>query len=295
MDAFRSRFDERGIELIEPPVVQQLSEQRLEELLDGVDGIIAGDDPLTARVLARADSLQVISKWGVGTDGIDTEAARKRGIAVTRTPNVFGEEVADVAIGYLVTLARQLHRLHLSVLAGDWLKVEGTSLHGKTVGIVGFGDIGRAVARRAAGFGMRLLTCDPDEIARPAAEIGASPVELDVLLAESYALVLCCPLTPETRHVIDADALGRMANGSILINVARGPLVDERALVDALESGRIAAAALDVFEQEPLADDSPLRRFEQCVFGTHNGSNTTEAVLRASERAVDNLLRELET
>jgi D-3-phosphoglycerate dehydrogenase len=141
VDEFADRFDAAGIEVVQPPVAgQQPDEEELAELIRGVDGMIAGDDPLSAAVLEHADRLRVISKWGVGTDGIDIEAAKARGIVVTRTPNVFGEEVADVAIGYMVMLARQLHRLHASVVGGGWHKHEGMSLNGKTLGIVGLGD-----------------------------------------------------------------------------------------------------------------------------------------------------------
>lgn len=290
MDEFQARFDDAGIEVVQPSVVQQLDEHELAEMIGGFEGMIAGDDPLTAGVIERADRMRVISKWGVGTDGIDVEAARARGILVTRTPNVFGDEVADVAIGYLVMLARQLHRLHNSVASGDWLKVEGMSLSGKTLGIIGLGDIGRAVARRGAGFGMRLVGYDVADVSEALAGLDLKLADLPTLWAESDAVVLCCPLTPETHHLVDGEALSASRLGVLVINVARGPLIDEIALVEALASGRVAAAALDVFEREPLPADSPLRSFESCVFGTHNGSNTVEANLRASARAVDNLL-----
>lgn len=293
MDHFQDRFDAEGIEVVQPSVVQQPDEEELMGMIVGFDGIIAGDDPLTARVLEHADRLKVISKWGVGTDGIDIEAARDRGILVTRTPNVFGEEVADVAVGYMVMLARQLHRMHDSVVEGGWMKHEGVSLSGKTLGIVGLGDIGRAVARRGVGFGMSLLGNDVVEPDERTLALGLTPTSLEELLAGSDVVVLCCPLTPQTHHLIDSERLALARPGLLLVNVARGPLIDEDALVAALESGRVASAALDVFEEEPLPQSSPLRRFESCVFGTHNGSNTREAVLRASERAVDNLFEGL--
>jgi D-3-phosphoglycerate dehydrogenase / 2-oxoglutarate reductase len=293
MDHFRARFDEARIEIVQPDVVQRPDEDELIRMIGGFDGIIAGDDPLTAKVLAHADRLRVISKWGVGIDGIDTEAARARGITVTRTPNVFGEEVADVAIGYMIMLARQLHRLHASVVAGGWLKHEGISLSGRTLGIVGLGDVGSAVARRGTGFGMRLVGHDIVEPDEATLALGLQTIGLDELLAGSDVVVLCCPLTRETHHLINADRLVGARRGMLLVNVARGPLIDEGALVAALESGQVAAAALDVFEQEPLPESSQLRGFENCVFGTHNGSNTTDAVLRASERAVANLIEGL--
>lgn len=291
-EAFRERFDEQGIEYEMPSVVQQPTEDELIAIIGGFDGMIAGDDPLTARVLEHAKRMRIISKWGVGVDGIDIEAAKARGIAVTRTPGVFGDDVADVAAGYLVMLARQLHRTHESVRDGGWLKVEGTMLTGKTLGIAGLGSIGQAVARRGRGFGMDLVAYDvaAEALATVASDLGVDMVAQEDLFRRSDFLVLTAPLTAENRHMVNASTLGLMPHGARLVNVARGPLVDEAALADALASGAIAAAALDVFEEEPLPADSPLRAFEQCVFGSHNGSNTAEGVMRASAQAVENLL-----
>ncbi len=158
-----------------PDVLQQPTEDELIAIIGEFDGMIAGDDPLTARVLEHATRMRVISKWGVGTDGIDFEAAAERGIRVTNTPGVFGDDVADVAAGYLVMLARQLHRIDASVRSGGWLKFEGQALAGKTLGVVGFGTIGQAVARRGHGFGMRVVAHDVTEAARATA--GAMGVE----------------------------------------------------------------------------------------------------------------------
>jgi D-3-phosphoglycerate dehydrogenase len=291
---FLPALSERGIELAMPDVVQQPTEDELIEIISGFDGMIAGDDPLTARVLDHAKRMRIISKWGIGTDGIDFDAARRRGITVTNTPGVFGDEVADVAIGYVIMLARQLHRIDASVSTGGWFKHEGLSLSGKTLGISGFGSVGQAVAVRAHGFGMHVVVHDVTDTAHAAAEdAGVEMLKHDELFQRSEFLVLCTPLTAETRHMVGARTLALMRPGSFLINVGRGPLVDEKSLANALDSGRLAAAALDVFEHEPLPADSPLRHFEQCVFGSHNASNTKEGVLRASTKAVDNLLQGL--
>jgi D-3-phosphoglycerate dehydrogenase len=294
-ETFRPRFDAAQVEAILPTVErQQLSEEELIELIGDVDGIIAGDDPLTARVLERAGRMKTIAKWGVGTDAIDFDAAAAHGITVTNTPGVFGEDVADAALGYLLSLTRQITRIHMAVVAGDWLKIEGTRLAGKTAGVLGFGSIGKATARRLVAFGCDTFAYDAFPAAlEGAAELGVAGVGLDELLERSEVLVLCAPLTPETEHIIDAAALAKLPEGALFVNVSRGPLVDEPALVEALRSGQVGAAALDVFEDEPLAVDNPLRGFEQCVFGSHNGSNTSEGVLQCSAQAVDNLFREL--
>jgi D-3-phosphoglycerate dehydrogenase len=296
IEQFRHRFDERGIEITLPPVVQQLSEDELIAVIGEFDGIIAGDDPLTARVLAHAGRLRIISKWGVGIDGIDLEAAAAQGIVVTNTPGVFGDDVADVAAGYIVMLARQLHRIDAAVREGRWFKYEGRALTGMTLGTAGFGSVGQAVGRRGAGFGMSVVTHDVSEAAQAAAEAArAESVTRDELFQRSDVLVLCTPLTAETRNLVNEQTLGLMKPGSLLVNVARGQLVDESALIRALASGQLAAAALDVFEHEPLPFDSPLRQFEQCVFGSHNSSNTTEGVRRASVLAVENVLAGIES
>lgn len=295
-EQFRSRFDERGIAYDLPPVVQQPTEDELIAVIGGYDGMIAGDDPLSERVLSHARRMRIISKWGVGTDGIDLAAARSLGIAVTNTPGVFGEDVADVAAGYLVVAARQLHRIHDSVSEGGWFKYEGVGLAGKTLGIAGYGSIGAALARRGKGFGMVVVAHDVEGPARGrASSDGVEAVALEELFRRSDFLVLCLPLTAESRHIVNGRMLALMPEGSILVNVARGGLVDEDALVEALESGRLAAAALDVFAEEPLPAEHPLRRFPQCVLGSHNASNTREGVLRTSQLAVDNLLAGLES
>ena len=290
LDEFRSRFDRAGIEIDTPEVVQQPTEDELIATIGNYDGMIAGDDPLSRRVLEHATRMKIIAKWGVGVDGIDKAAAAELGIEVTNTPAVFGDDVADVAGGYLVLLARQLHVIHDSVTAGGWHKHEGRRLAGSRLGVVALGSIGQAVARRGLGFGMTVAAADvAAQAAEVASGLGVELLELDDLFARSDYLVLCCPLTEETRHLVNARTLGLMQPGSYLVNVARGPVVDESALVAALESGHIEAAALDVFETEPLAPDNPLRQFTNCVFGSHNASNTREGVLDASAKAVDNL------
>jgi D-3-phosphoglycerate dehydrogenase len=295
IDEFLPRLNEHELELVLPEIVQQPSEDELIEIIGGFDGMIAGDDPLSARVLEHAKRMRIIAKWGVGIDGIDLDAARALGIPVVNTPGVFGGEVADLALGYVIMLARQLHRIDASVKAGGWFKHEGRSLAGKVLGVAGFGSIGQAVGARGKGFGMHVVAHDVADAAGAAAEdLGMVMLSRDELFEQSDFLVLCSPLTPETRHMVGERTLALMQPGSFLVNVGRGPLVDESALVEALDSGQVAAAALDVFEEEPLPATSGLRCFEQCVFGSHNASNTREGVLRASARAVENLLQGLD-
>lgn len=291
IEHFRGRLEGAGLDLDLPEVVQALSEEELLPIIGRYDGMIAGDDQITAAVIAGANRMRTIAKWGVGVDGIDREAAASRGISVTNTPGAFGDEVADVAMAYILLLARRIHRIDSSVRQGSWPKPTGMTLSGKTLGIVGLGSIGRATARRGAGFGMRVLGHDPSEASREAAaREGVEALELDQLLGESRFLVLCCPLTDENHHLVDAAALAKMRDDAYLVNVARGPLVDEAALAEALSRKSIAGAGLDVFEMEPLPERSPLRGYDSVVLGSHNASNTEEATLRVSAIAVENLL-----
>jgi D-3-phosphoglycerate dehydrogenase len=293
-ETYLERCRAEGLDVVLAEVVQQLTEDELIDLVGDIDGMIAGDDPLTARVLEHAPHLRVLVRWGVGMDNVDLAAASSLGIRVVNTPGMFGEEVADVAIGYLVLLARQLHRIDQGVRHGIWLKPQGRSLTGLTLGIVGLGTIGRAVARRAIAMHMHVVGSDISADAREgAAADGILVVSLDELFGASHAVILCAALTADNWHTVNDTTISRMRRGGWLVNVSRGGLVDERALVDALASGHLAGAALDVFEEEPLSMDSPLRQFDQVILGSHNASNTVEAVERVNGLAIDHLLRGL--
>ena len=292
IDDHRARFESEGFRVTLPQVSgQQLSEREMRDVVPGVDGLIVGDDEITRPVLEKADRLRVISKWGIGIDNIDLATAGELGILVTNTPGVFDDEVADVVIGYAVLLARQLHAVDDAVRRGEWAKPTGLSLAGRTMGVVGLGHIGRAVARRARAMRMRVIGTDvtPGQAAEASAE-GVEIVDIATVLRKSDIVSLNCPLTEENWHMVDAAALAAMQPGAFLINTARGPLVDEIALVEALSGGHLGGAALDVYESEPLPAESPLRALDNVILGSHNGSNTVEAVRRTSTLAIDNLL-----
>ena len=286
---------ERGIAVELPPVTQHVARADLERLLPKCDGIIAGDEPLDRALLASAPRLRVISRWGVGIDNIDLEATRELGIEVRYTPAVFADEVADVVIGYLVMLTRHLQAIDAGVRARDWPKPQGVSLAGRMLGIVGLGAIGRAVAKRGVALEMQVVGTDPEPGAQAAAvDLGVQLIDVEVLFDQADVISLNCPLTPENHHLVNSDRLSRVTPGSFVINTARGPLIDEAALVDSLRSGHLAGAALDVFETEPLPAGSPLRTLPNVIFGSHNASNTAEAVTRVNRLAIDNLLAVLE-
>lgn len=288
IDAFRPEFARRGAELHCPQVVQTLSEEELLELVPQFDGWIIGDDPATRRVFeaARRGRMRAAVKWGVGIDNVDMQAARELGLGIAHTPAMFGREVADLAFAYMVALARGIFAIDRGVRAGAWPKPAGISLAGRTLGLAGLGDIGRNVAVRALAAEMQVIGYDPfasQSSADPSIERATWPAQA----GRCDFLVFACSLNADNRHMLNERTLALAKDGVRVVNVARGPLIDERALGHALASGKVHSAALDVFEEEPLPAGSDLRRFERCIFGSHNGSNTEDAVRRASAKAIE--------
>lgn len=288
MERFKPKFRERGIEVHCPDVVQTLSEQALLELVPQFDGWIIGDDPATRRVFeaGRKGRLKAAVKWGIGVDNVDFAAAQNCGIAVKNTPYMFGREVADVAMSYITALARETFYIDREVRAARWPKPRGISLKDKVVGLVGFGDIGKNIARRARAADMRVIVYDP-AVTASSVEEGCKVAKWPGQIDECDFIAFACALTNENRHMLNAEALSKSKPGVRIVNVARGPLIDEAALIEALQCGKVHSVALDVMEVEPLPTESPLRGFERCIFGSHNGSNTNEAVQAASERAME--------
>lgn len=295
IERFAPEFARVGFDVFAPQVVQILPEPELLGLVPRFDGWIIGDDPATAAVFGAgaAGRLRAAVKWGVGVDNVDFDGARRHGIAIDNTPGVFGDDVADLAMHYLTGLVRHTYAIDRGVRAGQWPKPAGRSLSRLTVALVGFGDIGRHFAIRAVAAGMRIFVYDPS-VRRANEPCDHELREWPDGLEECDVVVLTASLTPSSRRMVNADTLRRMKPATCLVNVARGGLVDEPALVAALESGALAAAALDVFEVEPLPADSPLRQHPRCVFGSHNGSNTLDAVDRVSRLAIDKLARFLD-
>lgn len=289
IEEFKPIFDAQGIELIIPPIVQVLKEEELIDILPSVDAWIIGDDPATERVFeaGKKGKLKAAVKWGVGIDNVDFSACKKLGIPIANTPRMFGNEVADLAIGYIVGLARDSYYIDREVRKGNWVKPPGTSISGKTIGVVGLGDIGRSVIRRLIGFDVTVYAYDPFTDL-DAVKIGAKAIlPFPEKISEADFVILTCALTPSSHYMINRESISLMKDGVRIVNVARGPLIKEEDLVDALASGKVRSAALDVFEVEPLMASSKLRDHDKCIFGTHNGSNTVEGVRRASFRAIE--------
>jgi len=292
IDSFRPVFERYQLDLITPEVRERLSEDEILKFAGQFDGTICGDDYYTARVMeACLPRLKVISKWGTGIDSIDSGAATRLGIQVCRTPNAFTLPVADSVMGYMLAFARRLHWMDQNIKAGKWNKLPGKSLSECTLGVVGVGTIGKAVIRRAKPFGMKLLGNDIVDIDHVfIAETGLKMIALDDLLAEADFVSLNCDLNPTSRQLINSRTLRLMRNDAVLINTARGPIIDEPALVAVLAAGTIGGAALDVYEAEPLPVDSPLLKMENVMLAPHNANSSPAAWQRVHWNTIKNLL-----
>lgn len=290
MDEFYSRFEEKGLTGVAANVTQIMSEEELMEVLPEYDGWIIGDDPGTRRVFEAGikGKLKAAIKWGVGVDNVDFEACKDLNIPITNTPGVFGREVADVALTYTLGLARQTYLIDRKIRANKtWPKPSGISLWNKKAAVIGFGDIGRATVKRLLACDLDVTVYDPFYKEDPKLDVkqavwpeGVGGVDF---------LIFTCPLTPETQHMFNHDLLPKLKKGVRVVNVGRGPVINEAALVEGLKTEIVHSAAMDVFEVEPLNADSELRQFDRCIFGSHNGSNSQDAVRVVSHLAIDTI------
>lgn len=292
LDRFRPLLEGYGLQLIVPQVRERMEEADLLQYAGQFDGTICGDDRYTARVIeACIPRLKVISKWGTGIDSIDAEACSRYGIKVGRTPNAFTTAVADTTLGYMLAFARRQPWMDAAMKRGEWNKIPGRTLSESTLGIIGVGAIGKAVTRRARAFGMKVLGNDIVEVDHVfLTETGIEMTSLEALLQRADFISLHCDLNPTSRHLINAETLSLVKPTAVLINTARGPIVDEAALVQALQANRLAGAALDVFEVEPLPQDSPLLKMENVLLAPHNANSSPAAWERVHWNTIRNLL-----
>ncbi len=292
MFRFRPVLEAFDVNLILADVNERLSEEELLDFAGKFDGTICGDDHYTRRVLeACTPRLKVISKWGTGIDSIDQTAANELGVMVGNTPNAFTVPVSESVIGYMLAFARQIPWLDAEMKAGRWEKINGKTLSECTLGVIGVGNVGQAVLRRARGFGLRLLGNDiveipPDFLLEHSVEMTG----LEDLLAKSDYISVNCTLNPTSRHLINAESLAYCKPDAVLINTARGPVVDQKALVAALQEERLRGAALDVFEEEPLPKDSPLLSMENVLLAPHNSNSSPRFWERVHWNTIHNLL-----
>lgn len=290
IDSFESLFDEHGWDVTAARVVQTLTVEELIKLVPQHDGWIIGDDPATRAVFEAGKNgfLKAAVKWGIGVDNVDFAACKDLKIPVSNTPNMFGAEVADVAMGYVIALARETFQIDDGVRQGLWPKPRGISLSGKTVALVGYGDIGKKTAKRLIAADMHVIAYDP--FAQDATDMGSvERANWPQRIEEADFMVVTSALTESSRHMVNEDSLARAKHGVRVINVGRGPVIHQVALEDALKSGHVYSAALDVFEDEPLPMDCYLRLHPRCIFGSHNASNTADAVARTSEISIEKL------
>jgi D-3-phosphoglycerate dehydrogenase len=295
-ERFRPIFRALGLDVVRASVEERLSEEELLQYAGGVDGVICGDDRFSRRVLREfAPQLKVISKWGTGLDSIDRAAAEDLGVQVRNTPGAFTHAVADTVLGHVLSFARRIPWMDGDMKSGRWRKLPNPALRECSLGVVGVGDIGKAVLRRAGAFGMRLLGNDIVDVGQGIVEqTGVAMLPLPDLLSAADYVSLNPDLNPTSRHLINADTLAVMRESAVLINTSRGPVVDESALVDALRGGQIRGAALDVFEEEPLPLDSPLRGMENVLLSPHNANSSPAAWERVHWNTLRNLLIGLE-
>mgnify|MGYP006286727839 CR=1 FL=1 len=295
IDEYRHLLEEKDIELVIPRFQERFEEEELLDMVSDIDGVICGDDRFTAKVLDNAPKLKVLSKWGTGIDSIDQEACVARGVAVRNTPGAFNEPVSESVLGYMLCFARRLPWLDRSMRKGRWEKAPAVSLGESVLGVIGVGEVGKNVVRRAKAFGMNILGNDLVEM--PADFLAASGIEMtskEDLLARSDFVSMNCDLNPTSRHLISNDEFELMKPSSVIINAARGPIVDEAALINALEDREIAGAALDVYEVEPLPPESPLLKMDNVMLAPHNSNSSTRAWKRVHENTINNLFDVLE-
>lgn len=295
LDRFRPVLADYGIDLIVPDVQERMEEEDILKYAGQFDGTICGDDRYTARVIeACLPRLKVISKWGTGVDSIDSEACSRFGVKLGRTPNAFTTPVSDTVLGYMLAFARRQPWMDREMKSGKWEKIPGKTLSELTLGVIGVGNIGKAVTRRAKAFGMRVLGTDIIDVDHVfVSETRIEMMNLDFLLSNSDFVSVNCDLNPTSRHLINADTLAKMKPTAILINTARGPIVDEKALVAALASGQIGGAALDVFEFEPLPLESPLLKMDNVMLAPHNSNSSPTAWERIHWSTIKNLVEGL--
>ncbi|HSO14233.1 MAG TPA: phosphoglycerate dehydrogenase [Anaerolineales bacterium] len=277
-----------GCEIVQVDISNKITEQRMAELLQGIDGAIIGVVPMTTYVLEHAPSLKVVSMHGVGVDHIDLSAAAQRGVVIANCQGTNDQSVADLTIGLMIAVARDIPAVDRAVRGGGWGAHAGSELWKKTLGLVGLGRIGRGVAKRALGFEMNVLAYDP-YVQAENLEAGVSMTDLHEVLKEADFVSLHASLSGETRHMIGMPQLQIMKPSAYLINTSRGALVDERALYSALQEKQIAGAALDVYDVEP-PKDSPLLQLENIVVTPHIGAHTRESIERVGVMSAENVL-----
>lgn len=288
-DALLSKLYDFTKDIVFNPTGKPLTEDELIPLLKDCDGYLAGLDFVSEKVLKECPNLKAISRYGVGYDRVDVEAAKKQGIIVTNTPGVNSEAVGELAFGLILSAARKIPYLNEQTRKGEWVRSTGMELKGKTLGILGLGAIGKVVARCGKGFGMNVIAYDPYINSAYCSENDIKVCTFAEVIREAEVISLHLPLTDETKHIINAEMFGKMKKGTILINASRGGIIDEDAAYDALKSGTLGGLGLDAYETEP-PKGSRLFEFDNVVATPHTGAHTREATQKMAELSVQNLV-----
>ncbi|HXD11385.1 MAG TPA: phosphoglycerate dehydrogenase [Anaerolineales bacterium] len=292
VERFKPILDKYNIELIVPDVHERMEEADLMEYAGQFDGTICGDDRYTLRVIeACLPRLKVISKWGTGIDSIDAAACSRYSIKIGRTLNAFTTPVADSVLAYMLAFTRRQPWMDRAMKSGKWEKIPGKALSENTLGVVGIGNIGKAVTRRAKAFGMKVYGTDIIDVDHVFInETGIEMTDLEILLKNSDFVSINCDLNSTSQHLMNSDTFALMKPNAVLINTARGPIVDEESLIEALQVKRLGGAALDVFEHEPLPSESPLLKMDNVMLAPHNSNSSPAAWERVHWNTIRNLL-----
>ncbi|MCK4532951.1 phosphoglycerate dehydrogenase [bacterium] len=286
------KLKKTGLDVTLNPYKRQLRPQESIDLLKGVTGLIAGTEPLTMEVLEKANKLKVISRCGAGLDNVDLEAAKKMGIKVFSTPDVPIESVAELTLGLILSLCRRITESNRNIKNGKWAKLMGELLYNKTLGVIGLGKIGKRLVELIQPFNVDLIACELNPDISFTNKFKIKIVSLNQLLSQADIISIHIPFSPKVQNLIGIKQFNLMKKNALLINTARGGIVDEGALKGVLENKRIKGAALDVFEEEPY--NGPLKDMENIILTAHMGTYAKETRIQMESESVDNLLKGLE-
>lgn len=295
IDRFMPWFEEHDIEVVVPEVLERLEESDLLPIIGEFDGAITGDDRFTEAVYQKAKKLKVVSKWGTGIDSLNKDIAAKYGVLVTNTEDAFSHPVSDTVLGFMLSFSRTIISSDRLMKEGRWEKIKGRTLGEQTLGIIGCGNVGTRVAKKADAFGMKIYAYDIKEIPEYVKEqYHIIQTDLETLLRESDFVSCNCDLNPSSYHILSYKEFEQMKDTAVVINTARGPIVDEGALIKALQDQKIGGCGLDVYEHEPLPADSPLRSMDHVILSSHNSNSSPKYWEKVHWNSLNNLLYGLE-
>jgi D-3-phosphoglycerate dehydrogenase / 2-oxoglutarate reductase len=294
IERFLPLFEKYNLDVDIPPVNERMEESQLMEIISRYHGVISGDDRITENVFKEAGKLKVISKWGTGIDSIDSKAAAKYNVKVCNTPNAFSVPVSDTVLGFILNFSRNITASDQEMKNGEWIKIKGKTLNEQTLGIIGLGNVGEQVAKRANAFGMKIIVNDIRPLSNYIIEqLEIEIVSKDVLYERSDFISINCDLNEISYHLLSEKEFEMMSKVPFIINTARGPIINQDDLIKALENKYIAGAGLDVFEFEPLPVESPLRKMKNVFLASHNSNSSPKYWEKVHINTFNNLLNGL--